>query len=248
MDGNSTRVSIGADIASSKGILVVNSAGNSGSNAWHYIGAPADGDSVLAVGAVDEFGDYAPFSSTGPTSDGQIKPNVAAQGGPAAIQISNGNISYSNGTSFSSPIIAGMAACLWQAHPGMTNMQLLEVIQQSGSQYMNPDSLLGYGIPNFAQATVILGRLEVLQLSNFIVSPNPFGDFFNLEMYLPDSQDISIQMFDIMGRKYYDKSGFTSFPGYCTFEIGGLGHLQPGIFILKINTRKNSYSLKVLKG
>lgn len=248
MDGNTARVTIGADIAASKGILVVNSAGNSGNSAWHYIGAPADGDSVLTVGAVDEFGDYAPFSSTGPTSDGRIKPNVVAQGASAAIQSPNGNISYGNGTSFSSPIIAGMAACLWQAHPGLTNIQLLEAIQQSGSQSMNPDSLLGYGIPNFAQASVILSRIEILQQSSFVVSPNPFTDFLNLEMYLLDSQDVSIQLFDLMGRKYYEQSGIMNFPGYSTVEISGLAQMQTGLYILKISTGRKSYSLKVIKG
>ncbi|MCF8373498.1 MAG: S8 family serine peptidase [Bacteroidales bacterium] len=248
MDGNTARATIGADIAASKGILVVNSAGNSGNSAWHYIGAPADGDSVLSIGAVDEFGDYAPFSSTGPTSDGRIKPNVVAQGALAAIQNPNGNISFGNGTSFSSPIIAGMAACLWQAHPGMTNMQLLEAIQQSGSQSMNPDSLLGYGIPNFAQASVILSRVEILQQGSFAVSPNPFADFLNLEMYLLDSQDVSIQLFDLMGRKYYEQSGVLRFPGYSKVEISGLGNIQTGLYILKISTRKKSYSLKVIKG
>lgn len=248
MDGNTARITMGADIAASKGILVVNSAGNSGANAWHYIGAPADGDSVLAVGATDQYGDYATFSSTGPTYDGRIKPNVAAQGGPAAVQSASGSISYGNGTSFSSPIIAGMAACLWQAHPGMTHMQLLESIQQSGSQYMAPDSLLGYGIPNFAQASMILDRIEILQQNNFSTSPNPFIDFFNLEMYLPDSQDITVQLYDLMGRMHYEQTHIKSFPGYCSIEIWGLSHLQPGLFILKISTGQRSYALKVVKG
>ncbi len=248
MDGNSTHVTIGADIAASKGILVVNSAGNSGNNPWQYIGAPADGDSVLSVGAVDEFGYYASFSSTGPTFDKRIKPNVAAQGAPAAIQSTSGIISYGNGTSFSSPIIAGAAACLWQAHPAMTNMQLLEAIQQSGSQYMNPDSLLGYGIPNFAQAHAILSNIEILQETNLRVSPNPFVDYFILEMYSTDTQDVAVELYDIMGRMQVRKHLNGSFRNYLSIEINELGYLQSGIYILKIITRVNSYQVKIMKG
>ena len=118
MDGNTTPVTIGADMAVSKGMIVVNSAGNSGGSFWQYIGAPADGDSVFSIGAVDGSGNYAGFSSTGPTFDGRMKPNVVAQGqGSTIIDPWTGSVSYGSGTSFSSPITAGMIACLWQANP-----------------------------------------------------------------------------------------------------------------------------------
>ncbi|MFN5370617.1 MAG: S8 family peptidase, partial [Bacteroidia bacterium] len=148
LDGNSTHVTRGADIAASKGILVVNSAGNSGDNAWRYIGAPADGDSVLTIGAVDSLGNYATFSSQGPSADGRIKPNVSCTGQATWIVTSSGNIGRANGTSFSSPILAGAAACLWQAFPDATNMEIYNAIEQSAHQYENPDNLIGYGIPN----------------------------------------------------------------------------------------------------
>ena len=121
MDGNSSRVTIGADIAASKGILVVTSASNQGNKKWHYIASPADGDSVLTVGAVDSTGVYAYFSSTGPTFDGRIKPDITAQGLATIIMGRDGKIGKANGTSFSSPLIAGLSACLWQAFPELTN-------------------------------------------------------------------------------------------------------------------------------
>lgn len=153
MDGNTTPITIAADYAASKGILVVNSAGNSGNDTWLYIGAPADGDSVMAIAAVDPEGNYASFSSLGPSADGRIKPDVAAQGQDAVVVSMWGfGVDYANGTSFASPIMAGMSACLWQAHPGYNNMEIYEAIIQSASQYNMPDFELGYGIPDFEAA------------------------------------------------------------------------------------------------
>ncbi len=157
MDGNTTPITIGADLAASKGILVVNSAGNSGNGSWQYIGAPADGDSVFSIGAVDANGNYASFSSTGPTYDGRIKPDVVAQGsGSTVINAWSGNVATGSGTSFSSPITAGMVACLWQANPGRRNTEVMEAIRQSASLANNPDMLLGWGIPDYLLADSIL--------------------------------------------------------------------------------------------
>ncbi len=112
MDGNTTRITIASDIAAAKGMLVVNSAGNTGMSSWNYIVAPADGDSVLAVGAVDEWGEYAAFSGKGPSYDGRVKPNVCAMGASTVIAANDGSIAIGSGTSFSSPIIAGAARSL----------------------------------------------------------------------------------------------------------------------------------------
>ena len=156
MDGRTTRISRGAVKAASKGILVVVSAGNERNKLWKYITAPADADSILAVGAVDEFGTLASFSSVGPSSDGRIKPDVAAQGVGTVAQGLGGLIGC-NGTSCSSPVIAGLAACLWQANKQMSNVEIIEMIKQSSSQYQNPDTLTGYGLPNFANALSQIG-------------------------------------------------------------------------------------------
>ena len=145
MDGNTTPITIGADMAVSKGMIVVNSAGNSGNSSWFYIGAPADGDSVFSIGAVDGSGNIAGFSSHGPTFDGRIKPNVVAQGsGTAIIDPGNGSVTFGGGTSFSSPITAGMVACLWQANPYKRNTEIMEAIQASGSLANEPNNQMGY--------------------------------------------------------------------------------------------------------
>ncbi|MBL4623957.1 MAG: S8 family serine peptidase, partial [Flavobacteriales bacterium] len=146
MNGNTTIVTRAADWAASKGILVVNSAGNSGNNSWHYIGAPADADSILTLGAITYDSIKASFSSFGPTVDGRIKPDVVAQGLNAYVIGGDGDRKMANGTSFSSPIMAGAVACLWQAFPHESNMTIIDYVQRYGHQAENPDSLLGYGI------------------------------------------------------------------------------------------------------
>ena len=156
MDGNTAMATIGADLAASKGILVVNSAGNEGNNSWGRILTPADGDSVLAVGAVSAQGWAATFSSRGPSADGRVKPDVAAQGVNATVQFPNNTLSTNNGTSFAAPIMAGMATCLWQGFPEYNNMRIIEALKQSGSRFANPNDSIGYGIPDMRKAFMIL--------------------------------------------------------------------------------------------
>ncbi|MBN2891036.1 MAG: S8 family serine peptidase [Bacteroidales bacterium] len=152
LNGNTAVSTIGADIASSKGILVVTSAGNEGNDPWRYVSAPADADSILAVGAVNFKGKYGSFSSQGPSYDNRIKPEVCAQGVSATVQLSNGRIGTANGTSFSGPIMAGAVACLVQAFPDKSNMEIIEAVIRNSSQAKSPDEKLGYGIPDFYKA------------------------------------------------------------------------------------------------
>ena len=152
MDGKTTPISIGAGIACIKGIIVVNSAGNSGSSSWHFIGAPADNFDVLSVGAVDENEEFASFSSYGPNADGAVKPNVVAQGKNTVIISSSDTLRTGNGTSFSSPITAGMVACLWGAQPNQTPAAVKDAIYKSADRYLNPDDQFGYGVPDYFSA------------------------------------------------------------------------------------------------
>lgn len=149
MDGKTTFISRGAEIAFSRGMIIVNAAGNEGNNTWHYISAPADGASVLSVGAVNSTGSIAVFSSYGPTSDNRIKPDVCAQGQDAYLVNSSGNIVGGNGTSFSSPILAGLVACLWQAFPNKSNQEITQLVKESAHLFGVSTNQEGYGIPNF---------------------------------------------------------------------------------------------------
>lgn len=156
MNGNTTMAAIGADLAAKKGLLVVNAAGNEGNDSWGKIATPADGDSVLAVGAVNKAGVPAAFSSRGPSADGQVKPDVASVGVNSVVQFSNNSIGTSNGTSFAAPNIAGLATCLWQGFPEFNNMQIIRAIRQAGNRFTSPNDTTGYGIPNMVKATMIL--------------------------------------------------------------------------------------------
>lgn len=152
MDGNTTMAAKGADLAAKKGILVFNSAGNEGGNAWNFLVTPSDGDSVVAVGAVSVSGAVGSFSSYGPSGDGQVKPDVASVGVAALVQTTSNTVGTNNGTSFACPNMAGLGTCLWQGFPEYNNMKILQALKASGSKYTNPDNRIGYGIPNLKLA------------------------------------------------------------------------------------------------
>jgi len=162
LDGKSALATRGASMASSKGMLLVNSAGNEGNTKWKFIDVPSDAENILAVGGVTASGQRARFSSLGPTADGRIKPDVVASSTNVAVaSIYSAKVVHSRGTSFSAPIIAGLAACLWQAFPEKTNLEIMAAIRQSSSQAGNPDNELGYGLPDFAKAFQLLnGKAE----------------------------------------------------------------------------------------
>jgi hypothetical protein len=247
MDGNTTRITRGADFAASRGILVVNSAGNSGGSAWNYIGAPADGDSVFSIGAVDAFGNYASFSSQGPTWDGRIKPDVSAQGQGTAYGDPWGSVNIGNGTSFSSPVMAGAAACLWQAFPAFTNVQMMDAIRQSAHLYATPDSLLGYGIPDFAAAATLLGgisspgRTELPEM--WLGREGRDQLIVRLNGILGSAQ---LSLLDIQGRTLLQEDLFVPTAEYETSV--SLSGLSEGVYLLRIQTENGRQTVrKVLR-
>ena len=251
MDGNTTPVTVAADIAASKGMAVVNSAGNEGTSPWFRISAPSDGDSVLAIGAVDEFGQYVGFSGKGPSADGRIKPNVVAQGKDAAIVNSNtGDIMTGNGTSFSGPIIAGMVACLWQANPALNNMELLHAIEQSAHQYNNPDSLMGYGIPNFSIANLILSDNMPADLNKdelLTVFPSPFEGDVTGVFYSALDQPTEVRLTAVDGRTIYFEEIFCRKNTSATYRLPLLQNLAQGVYIFSVTTPEKVYYKRVLK-
>ncbi len=166
MNGNTTVITRMADLAAKKGILVVNSAGNEGDDPWKYIGAPADGDSVLSVGAVNSAGIIAGFSSFGPTSDGQIKPDVVSVGAGTTVSSTVGTVSTGSGTSFSGPNMAGLATCLWQLFPEFNNWKIITTLRKSSDRFETPAEQYGYGLPNMKKAVgFLLGDISTMSAS-----------------------------------------------------------------------------------
>jgi len=175
LDGNTFPITRASDIAASKGMLVFNSAGNSGNSPWQKVTAPADGDEVIAVGAVTPSGQHAGFSSYGPTADGRIKPDLCAAGQDAVYVHPDGSIRTGNGTSFASPILCGAATSLWSAHPLASALDVRNALLESAHQWNAPDTVCGYGIPDLWKAHLLLGGRAPRETENLLVYPNPVG-------------------------------------------------------------------------
>jgi len=247
MDGKTTRVTKGANIAATRGILVFASAGNEGNKAWKYIIAPSDGDRVIGVGAVDKNGTPASFTSFGPAADGDIKPNVAGVGRNTYLQLSNGNLGYASGTSFSSPVMAGMAASLWQSVPNATAEDVKFTMEISATLFNNPDSLSGYGIPDFQKAWFYLVNLDVPTRDiekEWFVYPNPMNDFLVIQKNgVVNTEKISIEIFTLEGRLVQKLIK----PNNPKIILSDIGRLPQGMFLLKISSDEKSQTIKLNK-
>ena len=236
MNGETTFITRGAQFAAEKGIMVVNSAGNSGNNEWHYITAPADGVDVFTIGAVDSDGNPAGFSSYGPTADGRIKPDVDAMGSWAAVIEPNGEIDFSSGTSFSSPIMAGAMACFIQAFPNLHPMDVRQTVRESAHLFENPTDQMGYGIPNFEEAYNLLSVEEVDQQTHISIYPNPTSGILNIQS---EKEIQQVQLISVEG-KIVKKLG--------TVTKVDLNNLPKGIYILKVQFTDGKFEVqKVVK-
>lgn len=152
LNGRTAFISRAASMLADKGIVLCNSAGNSGMGQWKKVGVPADAHNIITVGAIDRAKRLASFSSIGPSQDGRIKPDVVAQGAPAALISGRGTLVHDMGTSFSTPIVCGMVACLWQALPNKTAKEIIQLVRENADQHLEPTNIYGYGIPDFWKA------------------------------------------------------------------------------------------------
>ena len=241
MNGQVTFVSKGASVAVEKGILVVVSAGNSGASSWQTVGSPGDSPDVLSVGAVNADGNYVSFSSQGgPAQVGYQKPDVVARGGSAYVIDQNNNIIQNNGTSFSSPILCGGIASLWQAIPDASHTEVMDYVRQSASQFSTPDDFLGYGIPDLELAkNIALSTNEQLR-PEFYVYPNPVKD--ELKIQFPNEAiEAGVEIYNQVGQRIF--SGTVS-SNYNTVNVS---QLSTGIFILVLSFEDTSKTYKILK-
>ncbi|KAF2340719.1 S8 family serine peptidase [Flavobacterium tistrianum] len=237
MNGITTFISRGAEIAFSKGILVLASAGNEGTQVEKHVGAPADAVSVLAIGSVTASKVKSGFSSIGPSYDGRIKPDIMAQGSLAVVSDANGNIGTANGTSFSCPIMAGMAASLWQAFPTKTNKEIRQMILASADRYANPDNNYGYGIPNFG-ATLSVDSF--IAEASFAVYPNPAKNEVSFS-FLNENNTASVTIYSILGQKLIEEKINNSNP------VLSLQSLQSGLYIYSFDADNLHKTGKIIK-
>ena len=207
LDGSTSYITKASDLAARKGMLVVNSAGNSGNGAWKYIGMPADGDSVLAIGALDSVENKIGFSSYGRPEDSRVKPNVMAMGFQVVLAHKDANdndtVRIGSGTSFAGPILAGAAACLWQAKPELSNMEIFDIIQRSSDSYNNPDTAYGYGLPDFQKALDMALENEINYDPSYIY-PNPFQDYLIYQFETNKAQTLRFEIFNLQGKLVFE--------------------------------------------
>ena len=244
MDGKTALSSRAAQIATETGMVVVVAAGNDGADAWHYISAPSDAASVLAIGAVTQTGQRAVFSSFGPAADGRVKPDLAALGQGTVIGVPGGQIVSGNGTSFATPLVAGLAAGYWEANPGLTAAQVTDALRRSGSQYATPDAQLGYGIPKFTQLTVLATTESVGPLRTY---PNPFSDAEPLAVAwetLPGTTPLRATLTDAAGRVLWQGQYAPGRAG--SFLLPNLS-LAAGMYYMTLGTEDQKQTLRVLK-
>ena len=242
MDGLTAFISKGANIASEKGILVVNSAGNSGPNDGNHGGiwAPADAPGVFTIGAVDANGLIASFSSRGSVYQLTQKPDVVAQGAAAYVVSELNSITTNNGTSFSSPITAGSLASLWQALPNATNTEIMNYVRQSASQYLTPDYNYGYGIPDLGLALNIGLSLQEEKTSEIKIFPNPVGQILYIH-FLDNIEDSDITIYNVLGKIVLKQKLNT------TVNSIDVSTIASGLYMLSIQTEDSSKTFKFIK-
>lgn len=250
LNGQVAIISIAAHTAATKGILVFNSAGNDGQALWRKIGFPADAEDILTVGAVDSLEQLAPFSSVGYTADGRIKPDLVAMGQGTQLVSANDDVFPGNGTSFSTPLLAGAAALLFESNPNVLASDILKALNSSAHQYQNPDSLMGYGIPNIFLADLILKQLNIPTINtdeHFKIIPNPFSSSFHIVYEASDNQKINIEIFDITGKQVWSCPSFEQTKGPNLFYISNLDDLEKGMYFLRIEGKEKVYTRKLIK-
>lgn len=241
-DGKTAPMTIGAEIAASRGMICMNSAGNEGGGNC-TLGIPADAEHIITVGAVNSAGQRASFSSVGPTYDGRIKPDVMAMGEGTYVASGYGSWwPYYNGdgTSFSCPVLAGAVACLRQARPNASVQEICDALRAAGNNVNNPDNYNGYGIPDFVAA---LGMLDVTEISaddNSIVSVFPNPSRGNVTVTLKEGIDrANMTVYDNIGRIIINTVN--------TNELeAALNNLSSGVYTVNVVSENGSQTIKVV--
>jgi len=232
LDGKTTYLAQTSNAAVRKGIMTVNSAGNEGNSSWHYILTPGDADSALTIGSVNQLKNPAMSSGWGPNAANKRKPEVVGLGQGAGIIDEYGNSTTGNGTSYATPIIAGLTACLMQARPDLKPLEIKDYICSVSDHFLNPDDKIGFGVPDFKLALDLVTSVAEpkIQDKQVLVFPNPSKEVLFLQLK-SDLKPLSIAITDISGKTIY--------PSSVTYQNAGLlkintSDLLSGIYFLNI--------------
>lgn len=242
INGQTAFITRGANVAFTRGMFLVTSAGNSAASSDPHISVPADAFNTLTLGAVDSSEEIAYFSSLGPSYDGRIKPDVVAMGLGVSVGSTDGSITSASGTSFSGPITAGLVACLWQALPQLSNADVLQKVKQSADRYNNPDNTFGYGVPDFWAAYQDISAVKDIASNNknLLLYPNPVSSV--LTVVLPkESGPAEIVLFNNLGQVVLRETVSQSNP---TVNLSGF---SSGVYSYRLLSGNAAYTGKVIK-
>ncbi|MEY3417232.1 MAG: hypothetical protein RL060_1344 [Bacteroidota bacterium] len=244
-NGKTTIAARAAKMAARKGILVCVSAGNDGANAWKHISTPADADSIITVGAVDSQGKYAYFSSIGPSADHRIKPDLASKGLGAWMATTSGSFVAGNGTSFSCPILCGLATGYWAAFPHLTSQEVIQNLKLSASQYLTPDNYLGYGIPHYTKAkNIVMGDVNMTNALMYVLFPNPLVENSVLSIRMLDSlSEVMVLVYQADGSLVLTKP-VTQIGNDILLDVSSL---TKGVYFLKVQNANQSKTVPFVK-
>jgi len=248
MDGNTAVTTRAVDRAIRLGVVVVTAAGNENEEEWGHIIAPADADSVISVGAVSSSGGIASFSSRGPTYDRRIKPEVVARGLGTAAASSSGPKTYvsASGTSLSTPLVAGVAALIIEAHPNWSPMQIREALMMTADNAEQPDNTYGWGLIDAVAAINYSPQTEpdsLIFTNNF---PNPFRERTFIKYAIPgdyDFEEVSLDIYNIRGQKV---AAFTNVCSDCFFRWEPGPNIPSGMYLYRVNAGNFTQTGKLL--
>ena len=248
MNGNTAVVTLAAKMASEKGVLVVNSAGNSGNDPWFYIGAPADADEVFTIGSVSPFEDISGFSSNGPTSDGRIKPDVCAQGSQTYLaRPSDLGYGTGSGTSFSSPVTAGFSACAFElykvSHPSAKPADVKAWIKKYADRATQPNNQYGYGIPDGSKL-LLDASVENTSKNTYKVYPNPSTNTLFINVNNGNNRVWDFQISDALGKVLYARE-FDTVELLMGIELPP--NISKGFYIISLSTENDSFKQVIIK-
>lgn len=247
LDGNTAIITRAADLAASKGMVVVTSAGNTGTSAWRKMTFPADADSVFSIGAVTGSMEPAAFSGEGYTADGRIKPDVSAMGAGASLWTSSDWLASGNGTSYSSPLVAGLVTGFWQAFPELNAMEVMDYIRRSGDRYGRPTVKLGHGIPSFTKAQWLLvegidDEKEESTIARIFPNPTTDGGHFTL---LPErdfsGKALDIVVTDVSGKKVFQEQIIPNDAHKLTLK-----DISSGVYLLHLSNNSHYQVIRLL--